>query len=76
VRWSILIGAAILACGCMETRRALGDDCLKNDDCLSGICSQLHCAAPPPLIDAQLVSDAAAEAPAAVGTVGGDASGD
>lgn len=45
-----------LACGdaCMETRRSLGEDCLKNDDCLSGICSQLHCAASPPIIDARV----------------------
>jgi hypothetical protein len=40
----------------METRRALGEDCLKNDDCLSSICSQLRCAVPPPTTDARAVS--------------------
>jgi len=44
----------------MQTRRAVGDDCLKDDDCLSGICSQLRCAAAPPTIDAQVVAEAAA----------------
>jgi hypothetical protein len=33
------------------TSRGLGEDCLKDQDCLSGICSQLKCAAAPPLID-------------------------
>ena len=50
--------AITLLGGCMETRRALGDACLKNDDCLSGICSQLRCDVLPPLTDARAVSDA------------------
>ena len=36
--------------GCQLTSRALGEDCLKDQDCLSGICSQLKCAAAPPLL--------------------------
>jgi hypothetical protein len=36
---------------CQLTSRALGEDCLKDQDCLSGICSQLRCAAAPPLLD-------------------------
>ncbi len=54
---ALLVGGQLL-CACMETRRAIGEACLKNDDCLSGICSQLVCVAPPPLLDAQIVADA------------------
>jgi hypothetical protein len=43
----------------METQRSLGEDCLKDEDCLSGICSQLVCAALPPTIDAALFGDGA-----------------
>jgi len=56
------------ALGCVQTQRGLGEDCLKDEDCLSGVCSQLHCAATPPLLqgvppassaDAQSPMDAA-----------------
>jgi hypothetical protein len=43
------IAALSLAYACAETQRSLGDACLKSVDCLSGICSQLVCAAAPPL---------------------------
>lgn len=56
---AMLVAAAILAVGCMETQRSLGDECLKNDDCLSGICSSLVCAAAPPLANTTPVADAA-----------------
>jgi hypothetical protein len=47
----------------METRLSLGEECLKDDQCLSGICSQLHCAAPPSTIDAQvMLADAGVDA--------------
>jgi hypothetical protein len=54
-----LAAVAVLAGGCMETQRSIGDECLKNGDCLSGICSSLTCAAPPPLVDTGAVADAA-----------------
>jgi hypothetical protein len=57
-----LVGACVLAGGCMETQRALGEACLKNDDCLSGICSSLTCAAAPPLVGTEAVADAAGAA--------------
>jgi hypothetical protein len=46
--------ATVLALGsaCTELRGSIGDDCLKNQDCLSGVCSELHCAPQPPLLDA------------------------
>ena len=52
-------GSVALSGVCVETRRSFGEDCLKNDDCLSGVCSQLLCAALPPTIDAALVADVA-----------------
>ena len=47
---SLALGVAL---GCAQTKRALGDECLKSEDCLSGICSQLLCAASPPLTSSQ-----------------------
>jgi hypothetical protein len=51
--------------GCQLTSRALGEDCLKDQDCLSGICSQLKCAAAPPLLSSfpQAPQDSAASTP-------------
>ena len=62
VRMGALLLMALLA-ACSETRRSLGEDCLKDGDCLSGICSQLRCASPPRLLDgaiAPLPADATA----------------
>jgi hypothetical protein len=53
----------VLAGACSEQRGSIGDDCLKNQDCLSGVCSELHCVVPPPLLDAAYTPvDAAADA--------------
>jgi hypothetical protein len=65
-RWPIaliivLLAGALAANACMETRRALGEDCLKDSDCLSGTCSQLRCANPGPILDAQVIAEAAPE---------------
>jgi len=57
-----LAGGVALAAGCMETRRSNGEDCLKNDDCLSGICSSLVCAAAPPVTSAEPMADGGAVA--------------
>jgi hypothetical protein len=38
---------------CNEWRRSLGEDCLKDQDCLSGICSQFHCGTVPPYLGAE-----------------------
>jgi hypothetical protein len=51
---------ALLGNACLETRRSLGEDCLKDGDCQSGVCSQLRCAATPPTTDAK--SDIARDA--------------
>lgn len=38
----------VLACG--ETRRPIGEECLRNEDCLSSNCSARTCAAEPGLV--------------------------
>jgi hypothetical protein len=43
--------ATALAAGCAEQKRGIGEQCLKDDDCLSGICAGLQCSAAPPLLD-------------------------
>jgi hypothetical protein len=58
-----LLAIGCLAGGCSPSQRALGEECLKDQDCLSGICSQLQCAAEPPLLDG------AASAPSADGAL-------
>ena len=67
-----------LASGCSPSQRALGEECLKDQDCLSGYCSQLQCAAQPPILDdaaSAPMSDAAlSEAAAFDGAVGPDGS--
>jgi hypothetical protein len=37
----------LLACG--ESRRPIGDECLRDEDCLSGVCSARSCVSAPPL---------------------------
>jgi hypothetical protein len=44
-----LLFGFVAACG--ETRRPIGDECLRSDDCLSGVCSARTCVAAPPLIN-------------------------
>ena len=66
-----------VACG--ETRRALGEACLRSDDCLSGTCSDRLCVAAPPLgqPDQSEGSDAAsASSDAGAASTATDASGD
>jgi hypothetical protein len=41
-------GLVVAACG--ETRSPIGDECLRGDDCLSGVCSSRTCVAAPMLV--------------------------
>jgi hypothetical protein len=59
---SLTVVAIAVASACVQTQRALGEDCLKDQDCLSGICSQLQCAAAPPLLDGGVPQGPGAEA--------------
>ncbi len=72
----VVIGfvGSLLACG--ETRRGVGEECLKNDDCLSGFCTARTCVgapillggatSPPPSVgsDAGVAPDVGVDAPA------------
>lgn len=52
----VLALGACLAAGvahCAETRRAVGEQCLKDEDCLSGVCAAQECIAAPPLLEAE-----------------------
>ena len=40
--------AVSIACG--ETRRSIGEECLRDDDCLSAVCAFRACMPAPPLI--------------------------
>jgi hypothetical protein len=47
--WAALVAVLfVLACG--ETRRSIGDECLRDEDCLSGSCSARACVAAPTLV--------------------------
>ena len=43
-----MLTAGVLAVACAETKRTQGEECLKSDDCISGICRSLVCTSEPP----------------------------
>jgi hypothetical protein len=64
---------AVAACG--ETRLPIGEECLRGEDCLSGVCSARECVAAPTLVTgAQPAPDETARIPVAEG--GADAAPD
>jgi hypothetical protein len=47
-----LLGHLAVLCvlvGCDETRRPIGEECLRSEDCLSGVCSARACGSTPPV---------------------------
>ena len=45
----VVLGAAIVwgaSLGCAETKVGLGEDCIKDTDCLSGVCAAQLCTDP------------------------------
>ncbi len=38
---------ALVVAACTETRRPIGEECLRGDDCLSSVCSARTCVAAP-----------------------------
>jgi hypothetical protein len=44
-----LLSLLVILFACGETRRPIGDECLRDDDCLSGVCSARSCVSAPPL---------------------------
>jgi hypothetical protein len=54
------VGAAFgLVVACSQLQGSLGAQCLKDADCLSGICSEFRCVTAPPLLDGSFVPEAA-----------------
>jgi hypothetical protein len=58
---AIAVAAGVVV-ACVELKGQLGSDCLKNQDCQSGVCSQLKCAEAPPLFEFEAGPDAAPDA--------------
>lgn len=40
----------VLAGACGESRRPIGEECLRNEDCLSNVCAARTCVSAPPLV--------------------------
>jgi hypothetical protein len=59
------VGAVVLALvACGEVRRPIGEECLRGEDCLSGVCSARECVAAPTLVTgAQPAPDETARIP-------------
>jgi hypothetical protein len=55
----VVLATLALTPACADTRRSLGAECLKSQDCASGICAQFQCTAPSPTIDVEENADAA-----------------
>jgi hypothetical protein len=85
---AVVVSVGAVALACQESRRSLGEECIKNVDCLSEICLDQKCAAAPPILDrdaavilpdatSDVVSEAAPDAPAeAAAEAGPDAAAD
>lgn len=67
---------ALSGFACAETRRALGEECIKNDDCLSGVCVARACDDPPTSLERPLPPTPAPDAATTQGDAGADARGD
>lgn len=48
MRRVLLAGCFVLACG--ESRRPIGDECIRDEDCLSHVCAARVCASAPQLV--------------------------
>ena len=47
--WKLAAGAAlVIACG--ESRRPIGEECLRDEDCLSNFCAARSCVSAPALV--------------------------
>jgi hypothetical protein len=57
--------AAVVIASCTEFRGSLGDECIKDQDCLSGACTALRCVAAPSVLEAGLPPTEASTVPEA-----------
>jgi hypothetical protein len=63
VAWLAGIGGiAGVVVACVELKGSLGASCLKDEDCQSGVCTQLKCAAQPSVLELDAGADAAGDA--------------
>ena len=59
---------ALIGSACAELRRGVGDDCLKNDDCVTNVCASQKCATSPPVLPPSVLGfDAGTDAPSDAG---------
>lgn len=64
----------LFALACTETRRGLGEECLKGEDCISNLCVAQVCASEPPLIQGNsTVTPDGSSSEASTGTDASDA---
>lgn len=70
-----LLVATGVAGGCADTRRSIGESCLKDQDCVSGTCSQLVCVAAPPTTGVMADADSGVVAEAGEGEAAADTGG-
>jgi hypothetical protein len=54
---AVVVAAVAVAAACSLSSRAVGEACIKDQDCLSGFCVQSQCQAAPPLLDAEVDGD-------------------
>ena len=54
-----VVASAVVAC--IELKGSDGTDCLRNEDCQSGVCSQLKCVPVPPVLELEAGLDAGAD---------------
>jgi hypothetical protein len=66
----LALAAVGLVAACVTTKNPLGSTCIKDEDCLSGLCSQLVCTEGAPLVGTMADNADAATAPE---TGGGEA---
>jgi len=45
-----IAAALALVCACGESRRPIGEECLRDEDCLSGFCAARSCVSAPTLV--------------------------
>src|SRR5262245_20948317 len=65
---TVILAVGALFGACTEGKRGIGDECIRNDDCVSDTCVARRCTAPPPFTDAAQ--------PQGDGAVGTDSSGE
>jgi hypothetical protein len=48
---AVVLTLGVIAVACDDHKSTLGEDCIKGEDCQSGICTALKCTAAAPILD-------------------------